>query len=178
MIVSGGQQRDSALHTHVSVLRQTPLPSRLPHNIEQSSLCNTVGPCWLSISNIAVCTCPPKVVLHSFNYFFNMYSRPSCWRCNLCLALHYFSKRGHRDYSFSFFGEQFILGSRRYFSQVKESSCFVVLRSRNIWESRHWLKCKREWMKRVRTSKCLGIEKKSKGNGFPSTGKRKGLQVQ
>ena len=27
------------------------------HNIEQSSLCYTVGPCWLSILNTAVCTC-------------------------------------------------------------------------------------------------------------------------
>ena len=32
-------------------LPQTPLPSRLLHNIEQSSLCYTVGPCWLSILN-------------------------------------------------------------------------------------------------------------------------------
>ena len=38
VIVSGGQHRDSAIHTHVSVLPQTPLPSRLPHNIEQSSM--------------------------------------------------------------------------------------------------------------------------------------------
>ena len=56
MIVSGGQRRDSVIHTHVSILPQTPLPSRLPQNIEQSSLCYTGGPCWLSISNIAVCT--------------------------------------------------------------------------------------------------------------------------
>ena len=35
MIVSDGQQRDSAIHTRVSILPQTPLPSRLPHNIEQ-----------------------------------------------------------------------------------------------------------------------------------------------
>ena len=48
VIVSGGQQRDSAIHIHVSILSQTPLPSRLPHNIEQSPLCHTVGPCWLS----------------------------------------------------------------------------------------------------------------------------------
>ena len=49
VIVSGGQQRDSATHTHVSILSQTPLPSRLPHNLEQSSLCYTVGPCGFSI---------------------------------------------------------------------------------------------------------------------------------
>ena len=39
MIVSGEQQRDSAIHIHVSILFQTPLLSRLPHNTEQSSLC-------------------------------------------------------------------------------------------------------------------------------------------
>ena len=44
--------------THI--LPQAPLPSRLPHNIEQSSLCCTVGPCCLSILNIAVCTCPSQ----------------------------------------------------------------------------------------------------------------------
>ena len=38
MIVSGRQQRDSGIHIHVSILLQTTLPSRLPHNIEQSSL--------------------------------------------------------------------------------------------------------------------------------------------
>ena len=37
MTVSDGQQRDSAIHIHVSILLQTPLPSRLPHNTEQSS---------------------------------------------------------------------------------------------------------------------------------------------
>ena len=33
--VSGEQWRDSAIFIHVSILPQTPLPSRLPHNIEQ-----------------------------------------------------------------------------------------------------------------------------------------------
>ena len=54
VIVSGGQQRDAAMHVHVSTLPQSPLPSRLPHNIKQSSLCYAVGPCWLSILNTAV----------------------------------------------------------------------------------------------------------------------------
>ena len=44
VIISGGQQRDSVIHINVSILPQTPLPSRLPHNFEQSSLCYTVGP--------------------------------------------------------------------------------------------------------------------------------------
>ena len=36
MIVSGGQQRDSAMRVHVSILLQIPLPPRLPYDIEQS----------------------------------------------------------------------------------------------------------------------------------------------
>ena len=54
VIVSSGQQRHLAIHIHVSILPQIPLPSRLIHNIEQTSLCYTVGPCWLFILNIAV----------------------------------------------------------------------------------------------------------------------------
>ena len=57
LIVSCEQQRDSAIYIHVSILPHTPLPSRLPHNIEQSSICYTVGPCWLSIQRVSVCTC-------------------------------------------------------------------------------------------------------------------------
>ena len=48
VIVSGEQQRDSAIHIHVPILPQTPLPSRLSRNTEQSSMCCIVGPCWLS----------------------------------------------------------------------------------------------------------------------------------
>jgi len=43
--VSDEQQRNSDAHVHVSILPQTPLLSRPPHNIEQSSLCYIVGPC-------------------------------------------------------------------------------------------------------------------------------------
>ena len=39
VIVHGEQQRDSAIYIHVSILLQILFPSRLPHNIEQSSLC-------------------------------------------------------------------------------------------------------------------------------------------
>ena len=56
VIVSGGQQKDSTKHMHVSILSQTPLPSRLPHNIEQSSMCYTVGPYELSVLNVVVYT--------------------------------------------------------------------------------------------------------------------------
>ena len=47
--VSGGQQRDSAIHIYGPLLHQTPFPSRLPLTIEQNSLCRTVGPRWLLI---------------------------------------------------------------------------------------------------------------------------------
>ena len=49
VIVSVAQQSNSAIHTHVSILPQTPLQSCLPHNTGQSSLCYIVGSCWLSI---------------------------------------------------------------------------------------------------------------------------------
>ena len=66
LIVSGEQLRDSAIPIHVSILPQTPLPFRLPHNIEQSSLCYAVDSCCLSILNIAVCTGNHKFILFLF----------------------------------------------------------------------------------------------------------------
>ena len=48
VMVSGELQSDSGIHIHVSILPPTPLPARPPDNIKQSSLCCTVGPCWLS----------------------------------------------------------------------------------------------------------------------------------
>ena len=44
VIVASGQQRDSAIRMHLSILPQTPLPSGLPHSIKQSSLCYAAGP--------------------------------------------------------------------------------------------------------------------------------------
>ena len=44
--------RGSAIHKHLSILPQTPLPSWLALNIEQSSVCYTIGFCWLSVLNI------------------------------------------------------------------------------------------------------------------------------
>ena len=56
VLVSGVQQSDSFIHIYVSILFQILFPFRLLQNIEQSSLCYTVGPCWLFILNIVVCT--------------------------------------------------------------------------------------------------------------------------
>ena len=55
-IVSGIQQSDSVILIHGSILSQIFFPFRLLQNIEQSSQCYTVGPCWLSVLNIAVST--------------------------------------------------------------------------------------------------------------------------
>ena len=41
MIFSGEQRWDSGIHIHGSILPQTPIPSSLPHNPEQSSMCYT-----------------------------------------------------------------------------------------------------------------------------------------
>ena len=57
VLVSGVQQSDSVIHIHVSILFQILFPFRLLQNIEQSSLCYTVGHCWLYVLNIDVCTC-------------------------------------------------------------------------------------------------------------------------
>ena len=49
VLVSGVQQSDPVIHIHVSILFQILFPFKFLHNIEQSSLCYKVGPCWLSI---------------------------------------------------------------------------------------------------------------------------------
>ena len=67
------------MHILVSILQQTPLPSGLPHNIEQSSVRYTVGPCWLSILNIAVCT---RTLM-----FFNWSNVSSVRRPSICVYL-------------------------------------------------------------------------------------------
>ena len=44
---------------HILILPQTLLPFSLPCYTEQSFMCYTVGVCWLSILNIAVCNLIP-----------------------------------------------------------------------------------------------------------------------
>ena len=60
VLVSGVQQSDLFIYIHVSILFQILLLFKLLQSIKQSSLCYTVGPCWLSILNIAVCTHKPQ----------------------------------------------------------------------------------------------------------------------
>ena len=82
--VSGGQQRNSAGHIHVSILPQTPLPCRVLCNVEQSSLCYTVGPCQLSLLYIAVCTCPSQIDIYCEMICHNEFSISHHW----ALVLH------------------------------------------------------------------------------------------
>ena len=51
------------LYLHVSILFQVLYPFRLLQNIELSSLCYRVGPCWLSILNVTVQT---PFLIHRF----------------------------------------------------------------------------------------------------------------
>ena len=67
VIVSGEQGRDLVTHIHVSILPQTPLPSRLPHNTEQSSLCYTISPCcYIHFKNCSVCMTIPDTLNYPF----------------------------------------------------------------------------------------------------------------
>ena len=54
VLISDIQQSDSIIHIHASVLFQILFPIRLLQNIEQSSLCYAVGPCWLPVLTITV----------------------------------------------------------------------------------------------------------------------------
>ena len=63
VLASNKYQSDSFIHIlQVSILFQI-LLFRLLQSIEQSSLCYMVGPYWLSILNIAVCTCQSQTIL-------------------------------------------------------------------------------------------------------------------
>ena len=56
VLVSGVQQSDSVIHVHISILFQVLFPFRLLQSTEQSSLCYTVGPCWLAVLSMSIDT--------------------------------------------------------------------------------------------------------------------------
>ena len=95
VIVSGVQQSDSVIHIHVSILFQILFPFRLLHNTEQSSLCYTVGPCWLSNLNIAVCTCQSHAFPESHTVPFLLY--------RLLSAMSHFVQRANTQTSLSIY---------------------------------------------------------------------------
>ena len=51
----------SHIYMYPSILPQTRLLSKVPRNMEQSSMSYTVGSCWLSILSIAVVHDDPKL---------------------------------------------------------------------------------------------------------------------
>ena len=57
VILSGEKQRDSAIHTHVSVLPPNALPIQAA-TLSRVPCATQLGPCWLSNINIA---CPSPV---------------------------------------------------------------------------------------------------------------------
>ena len=61
VMVSGNWKGFSYTYTYIHSFSSS-FPLRLLQNIKQSSLCYTVGPCWLSVVNIAVCTCQPQTL--------------------------------------------------------------------------------------------------------------------
>ena len=100
MIVSDVQQRDSAIHIHIPIyLPQTPFPSTLPRNIEQSSIYYTVDqlatfnlisycmktnqPISVCLShnefNFLLCVAEPAYEMTQEDSFLN------CWQCVLGL---------------------------------------------------------------------------------------------
>ena len=56
MLVTGVQQSKSVIPIPVYTLIEIISPLGLLQTIELSSLCYTVGPCWLAILNVYVCS--------------------------------------------------------------------------------------------------------------------------
>ena len=56
-MLASALQKVIAIHIQIFIIFQIIFLFRLLQSIEQNFLFNTVGPCWLSLLNIAVCTC-------------------------------------------------------------------------------------------------------------------------
>ena len=93
VMVLGGQQRDSAIGIHVSILPQTPLQSRLLCDTGQRSLRCPAGPCWFSMLNTAVCPCPsqtpclslpPSFPLVTIRFLQRIEQSSLCWTAGPC----------------------------------------------------------------------------------------------
>ena len=57
VLISGIQQSNSFIHTHISTFFQMIFCYKLLQNIEYRSLCYTVGPFWLPILNTILIIC-------------------------------------------------------------------------------------------------------------------------
>ena len=81
VIFSSEQGRDSAIHIQASILPQTPLPSKLPQNAEQSSVRSMAGPRGLSILNMrrAVRAWPPPLPSSPGPFWITAFHRALHW---------------------------------------------------------------------------------------------------
>ena len=66
--VSGVQQNYSVIRVHKSICFQILFQFWLLQNIEQSFLCYTVSPCWLSILNIDIVCEPVNIYKYIYLY--------------------------------------------------------------------------------------------------------------
>ena len=110
------------MHIHVSVPLQTPLPSRLPHNIEQSSVYYRVGPCWLSILKQQCVHVHPKLP----NYPSPPHHSPSPTTISLSSKSVSLFLFGGGDYNFIYFWLCWVFVAA-HFSQVAVSSGYSVV---------------------------------------------------
>ena len=100
VFVSGERQCDSIIHIYVSLLFQILFPFGLLQNIEQSSLCCTVGPCCyllLSILNRAV-----RVYLFPLKILCSLFYTRTLWSGFSVSSLsqdHYSRSQQNLDYS-------------------------------------------------------------------------------
>ena len=74
MSVSGVQQSDSIICIRIFILFQILSPYGLLQNVEWSSLCYTVSPCWLSVLYIVVCVCDIRGYFSEFIYILSIQS--------------------------------------------------------------------------------------------------------
>ena len=105
MLVSRVQQSDSVIHIHVSVRFQILFSFRLLQSVEQSSLCYPVGPRWLSILNIAVCTCQsqtPKLSLTPHKKGV-LDVKLNCWMWEIQVCIRRFEAKFRKQNSDTFF---------------------------------------------------------------------------
>ena len=111
-----------------------PLPSRLPRNVEQSSLCSTGGPCWSSIFNTAVCAhVHPKRPNHPFRSPFppatlRAFSKSVSLFCKEVYLYHFLLDSTHRGSH-----AVFLLLCLTYFTQLTLSRSFHVAAPRGTF---------------------------------------------
>ena len=84
MTVSGVQQSDSVIHIQVSTLFQVIFPFRITEYWAEFPVLY-IGPCWLSVLNVTVCTCQSQTPNQYFGWCFSLATSPEPQTCLLAL---------------------------------------------------------------------------------------------